>query len=336
MSADVLLDVRDAVVQFDTPGGVITPVDGVSLRVHAGETVGLVGESGCGKSTLGRLIIQLARATSGEVEFGGSDLNSLSVRQLRAVRRDLQIIFQDPRGSLDPKMSIADIVGEPLKVHGVAKGEQRTQAVHDMMEQVGLDVALANRRPAQLSGGQQQRVGIGRALITNPKLVVCDEPVSALDVSVQAQVINLLQGLKETLGVAYLFISHNLAVVRHLSDRVAVMYLGKVVETGTAHDVFARPLHPYSRGLLASVLRPDVDAPDRLAEATSYIRGDVPNFHHLPNGCRFHPRCPHATDRCRDEIPALEFATGDHARDHQVACHYWEEIQPMPVTVRAR
>jgi len=251
-TATPVLEVEDAVVEYVTPGGRIRPVDGVSLRIAAGETLGLVGESGCGKSTLGRLIIQLVRAASGHVRFDGRDLARLSAAELRSLRKDLQVIFQDPRGSLDPTMAIRSIVAEPLKVHGIARGAKRAQLADAMLAEVGLDKGLGDRRPAQLSGGQQQRVGIGRALITDPKLVVCDEPVSALDVSVQAQVINLLQDLKERLGVAYLFISHNLAVVRHLSDRVAVMYLGQIVEQGPAHDVFARPLHPYSRSLLAS------------------------------------------------------------------------------------
>lgn len=336
VEAPPVLDVRDAVVAYDTPGGRIRPVDGVSLQIRPGETLGLVGESGCGKSTLGRLIIQLTRATAGSVQFEGRDLTTLSARQLRALRKDLQVIFQDPRGSLDPTMPIRAIVAEPLKVHGLARGAKRAAMAEAMLTEVGLDRALGGRRPAQLSGGQQQRVGIGRALITEPKLVVCDEPVSALDVSVQAQVINLLQDLKQRLGVAYLFISHNLAVVRHLSDRVAVMYLGQIVEQGPAHDVFARPLHPYSRSLLASVLRPDLDAPQRLAQASTFVIGDVPSFHEVPAGCRFHPRCPFATDRCREEAPQLQTASGDHARDHDVACHYWEEIMPMPLTVRAK
>jgi oligopeptide transport system ATP-binding protein len=333
---DDLLSLTDAVVTFETPGGVITPVDGVTMRIREGETVGLVGESGCGKSTLGRLILQLTRAASGSVRFLDHDLGTSSPATLRALRRQLQVIFQDPRGSLDPKMSASTIVAEPLKVHGLAKGATRSRRVDEMLELVGLDAALGHRKPGELSGGQQQRVAIARALITDPRLVVCDEPVSSLDVSVQTQVINVLQDLKERLGVAYLFISHNLAVVRHLSDRVVVMYLGKVVEQGDAHDIFARPLHPYTRGLLASVLRPDAEAPRRLAEVTKLLHGDVPSFHAVPAGCRFHPRCPHATDICRTEEPALVTAHGDHADDHQVACHHWEELRPVPVALKAK
>ena len=331
-----LLRLTEAVVTYDTPGGMITPVDGVTMRIRQGETLGLVGESGCGKSTLGRLILQLTRAAAGSVRFLDHDLGTSSPATLRSLRRQLQVIFQDPRGSLDPKMSVHTIVAEPLKVHGLAKGTARTQRVDEMLTLVGLDAALGHRKPRELSGGQQQRVAIARALITDPRLVVCDEPVSALDLSVQTQVINVLQDLKERLGVSYLFISHNLAVVRHLSDRVAVMYLGKVVEVADAHDLFARPLHPYSRGLLGSVLRPDADAPQRLAEVTKLLHGDVPSFHAVPSGCRFHPRCPHATDICLTDEPPLVTATGDHAHDHQVACHHWDELQPVPVELKAK
>lgn len=332
----VLLHLDDVTVAYDTPGGWITPVDGVSLTIREGETVGLVGESGCGKSTLGRLILQLARAAAGSVTFLGQDLGAAKPAALRTLRRQLQVIFQDPRGSLDPKMTIRAIVEEPLKVHGLGQASERGVRVDEMLRLVGLDPQLGHRRPEELSGGQQQRVGIGRALITEPRLVVCDEPVSALDVSVQAQVINLLQELKDRLGVAYLFISHNLAVVRHLSDRVVVMYLGRIVEQGDAHEVFARPLHPYTRGLLASVLRTDSGAAERLREVTQLLHGDVPNFHSVPSGCRFHPRCPHATDVCRSVDPGLERADGDHAHDHQVACHHWDELRPVPVAMKAK
>jgi peptide/nickel transport system ATP-binding protein len=331
-----LLQIDGAVVEFDTPSGVITPVDGVSLTIDEGETVGLVGESGCGKSTLARLILRLTSAAAGAVRFLGHDLATTPPATLRGLRRQLQVIFQDPRGSLDPKMSIQAIVAEPLKVHGIGTGVERGRRVDEMLDLVGIDPALGQRKPGELSGGQQQRVAIARALITDPSLVVCDEPVSALDVSIQAQVINVLQDLKQRLGVAYLFISHNLAVVRHLSDRVVVMYLGRVVEQGDAHEVFARPLHPYSRGLLASVLRPDAEGPARLAEVTRLLHGDVPSFHAVPSGCRFHPRCPHSTEICENVEPTLTVASGDHARNHSVACHHWERLQPVPVSIRAK
>ena len=335
-TAAPMLELRNVVVSYETDRGLITPVDDVSLSISRGETLGLVGESGCGKSTLGRAILQLARARQGSVRLEGEELTTKSASELRPLRKDLQVIFQDPRGSLDPKMNVRDIVAEPLVVHKMGnRAAVRTRA-DSMLTSVGLDPSLGSRKPGQLSGGQQQRVGIGRALITEPKLVVCDEPVSALDVSVQAQVINLLQDLKERTGVGYLFISHNLAVVRHLADRVAVMYLGRIVEQGPAHEVFARPLHPYTRSLLASVLRADVDAPARLHEMRDHVRGDVPNLANVPSGCRFNPRCPFATEECRTTMQGLAPVEGDHANDHQVACHRWREIEPMPEVYRAK
>ena len=334
--AEPMLELRNVVVSYDTDRGVITPVDDVSLAISRGETLGLVGESGCGKSTLGRAILQLAPTRRGSVRLEGVELTTKSPTELRPLRKDLQVIFQDPRGSLDPKMSIRDIVAEPLVVHRMGDRAAVREKADAMLTSVGLDPSLGKRKPGQLSGGQQQRVGIGRALITEPKLVVCDEPVSALDVSVQAQVINLLQDLKERTGVGYLFISHNLAVIRHLADRVAVMYLGRIVEQGPAHEVFARPLHPYTRSLLASVLRADVDAPERLHEMREHVRGDVPSLSAVPSGCRFHPRCPFATDECRTTVQELAPVDGDHANDHQVACHRWREIEPMPEVYRAR
>jgi oligopeptide/dipeptide ABC transporter ATP-binding protein len=331
-----LLSVRDLTVRYPGAQGPVTAVDGVSLDVRPGETVGLVGESGCGKSTLGRAILRLVEPDAGSVSFDGQDLLATGGADLRRLRRELQVIFQDPRGALDPRMRIRDIVGEPLRVHGLGDRAARRARVDAMLADVGLGAELGDRWPTELSGGQQQRVGIGRALITDPKLVVCDEPVSALDVSVQAQVVNLLHDLRDRTGVAYLFIAHDLAVVRHLSDRVAVMYLGAIVEEGDAHEVFARPLHPYTKALLASVLRADESAPSRLALTGRYVTGDVPSPADLPSGCRFHTRCPNALDRCRTEVPAVEPATGDHARDHRVACHRWEELGDVPVSVRAR
>ena len=331
-----MLELRNVVVTFPTDRGSISPVDDVSLVIRKGETLGLVGESGCGKSTLGRAVLRLVPTVSGEVLLDGEDLKEKSAAEMRPLRKDLQVIFQDPRGSLDPTMSVSEIVSEPLKVHKLANRSDITARTDAMLMSVGLDPALGERRPGQLSGGQQQRVGIGRALITDPKLVVCDEPVSALDVSVQAQVINLLQELRERTGVGYLFISHNLAIVRHLSDRVAVMYLGRIVEQGPAHEVFSRPLHPYTRSLLASVLRADPDARARLNDIRSHVRGDVPSFRDVPSGCRFHPRCPFATDECRTTVQELAPIDGDHANDHQVACHRWREIEPMPEVYRVR
>ena len=332
-----LLRVSQISVRFPTDlGDEITPVDGVSLDVHGGETVGLVGESGCGKSTLGRAILRLVRPAAGSIEFDGQELIGLEGRPLRALRRHLQIIFQDPRGSLDPKMTVGEIVGEPLRVHQIGSKADRARQVTDMLEAVGLDATYSSRNPATLSGGQQQRIGIARALITRPKLIVCDEPVSALDLSVQAQVINLLQDLQRDFGVSYLFIAHNLAVVRHLSDRVAVMYLGQIIEQGPAHEVFARPLHPYTQGLLASVLRTDAEAQTRLREAQQFVIGDVPSLHDVPQGCRYRTRCPHAQPRCGEDRPLLEGADGDHSRDHEVACHLWRDIEGLPASFRAK
>ena len=304
----------------------LTAVDKVSLELYPGETLGLVGESGCGKSSLGRAILQLIRPVAGKVWFCGHDLTELSGSALRSMRRQMQIVFQDPRGSLNPRWSIGRIVEEPLRVHRLANRKARKELVREMLEQVGLAGSYAGHRPAQLSGGQQQRVGIARALITRPKLVVCDEPVSSLDVSIQAQIINLLQELKQSMGVAYLFIAHNLGVVRSLSDRVAVMYLGQFVETGPSEQLFNHPLHPYTRGLLASVLRPDRTARDQLKAAVSFTAGDVPGLLNAPQGCRYHPRCPYAQERCREERPTLEKA-GWQGEGHWVACHFWREIE---------
>jgi oligopeptide/dipeptide ABC transporter ATP-binding protein len=335
--APLILRIERLTVRYATDrGDTITPVDDVSLAIRPGETLGLVGESGCGKSTLGRAILRLLRPDHGSIVFDGNELVGLEGRALRAVRRHLQIIFQDPRGSLDPKMTVGDIVGEPLRVHQLGAKTERRHTVVEMLDAVGLDPTLVDRDPTTLSGGQQQRVGIARALITRPKLVVCDEPVSALDLSVQAQVINLLQDLQRDLGVSYLFIAHNLAVVRHLSDRVAVMYLGQIVEQGPSHQLFARPLHPYTQGLLASVLRTDTEAHHRLEEAQQFVQGDIPSLHDVPSGCRYHTRCPFAQDRCREERPVLELADGEHAEDHWVACHFWRDLDELPKTFKAR
>jgi oligopeptide/dipeptide ABC transporter ATP-binding protein len=252
----------------------------------------LVGESGCGKSSLGRAILQLIHPASGKVSFLGQDLTQLTGSSLRSMRRQMQIVFQDPRGSLNPRWSVGRIVEEPLRVHRVAQRDERKRMAHAMLARVGLAASYFNQRPAQLSGGQQQRVGIARALVTRPKLVVCDEPVSSLDVSIQAQIRNLLQELKESLGVAYLFVAHNLGVVRSLSDRVVVMYLGQFVETAPAAALFDRPLHPYTKGLIASVLRPDLSAREQLDRAASFAAGDIPGLLNAPPGCRYHTRCP--------------------------------------------
>jgi oligopeptide/dipeptide ABC transporter ATP-binding protein len=323
-----VLAVEKLEVQFPIgKGQTLTAVDGVSLDIRDGETVGLVGESGCGKTTLGRAILQLVRPSRGSVRLLGIELTRISGAALREMRRHMQIIFQDPRGSLDPKMRVRRIVEEPLKVHRMAKGSERSRLAREMLAQVGIDESYDQQRPSELSGGQQQRVGIARALIARPKLVICDEPVSSLDVSIQAQVINLLQDLKERLGVAYLFIAHNLAVVRHISDRVAVMYLGQIVEQATSHDLFTRPLHPYTRGLIASVLRPDLLARAHLTAAQQLVSGDVPSLLNPPSGCRYHTRCPYAQQICQHERPSLERAEDGDTDSHLVACHFWREIE---------
>ncbi len=303
----------------------LTAVNKVSFRLYPGETLGLVGESGCGKSSLGRAILQLTRPAAGKVWFLGKDLTELSGAALRSMRRHMQIVFQDPRGALNPRWKVGRIVEEPLRAHRLARRDERRKLAKEMLLQVGLEESYMDQRPAKMSGGQQQRVGIARALVTRPKLVVCDEPVSSLDVSIQAQIVNLLQDLKETMEVAYLFITHNLGVVRSLSDRVAVMYLGEFVETAPSERLFARPLHPYTRGLLVSVLRPDLAARRQLDATERFMAGDVPSLLNPPRGCRYHPRCPYVQERCRAESPHLENADREGG-EHWVACHFWREI----------
>jgi oligopeptide/dipeptide ABC transporter ATP-binding protein len=321
-----LLTVENLEVRYSLRGNrTLTAVDKVSFKLNPGETLGLVGESGCGKSSLGRAILQLTRPASGKVWFLGEDLTRLSGASLRSMRRHMQIVFQDPRGALNPRWKVGRIVEEPLRAHRLAGREERRKLVHEMLLQVGLEETYMAQRPAKMSGGQQQRVGIARALVTQPKLVVCDEAVSSLDVSIQAQIVNLLQDLKETMEVAYLFITHNLGVVRSLSDRVAVMYLGRFVEMALSERIFARPLHPYTRGLLVSVLGPDLTARDQLNATERLMAGDVPSLLDPPRGCRYHPRCPYVRQRCRDESPPLENA-GSADEEHWVACHFWREL----------
>ena len=298
----------------------VRAVDGVSFEVRRGETLGLVGESGSGKTTVGRAILQIYKPTAGSVVFDGVDLTRLAAEQLRRRRRDFQMIFQDPYASLDPRAKVIDIVGEPLDVHGLARGADRRRRVAELLEQVGLNPAFVSRYPHEFSGGQRQRIGVARALAASPRFIVCDEPISALDVSIQAQIINLLERLQEQLGLTYLFIAHDLAVVRHICDRVAVMYLGKIVEVAPRVDIYERPRHPYTKALLSAAPVPDPKI--ERARERIILTGDVPSPINPPAGCRFHPRCPFAQPKCGQEEPPLE-ADGEH----QVACHFWREIE---------
>ena len=321
-----LLRVNDLRVHFPVRrgllgrgGGPVRAVDGVSFALPRGETLGLVGESGCGKTTAGRAILRLIPATSGHVEFDGADVFALGARALRAQRRHMQIVFQDPYGSLNPRMTVEDIVGEPLLVHRLASRRKRREEVAAALERVGIAAAGMSRYPHEFSGGQRQRISIARAMILRPRFVVCDECVSALDVSVQSQILNLLADLQAELGVAYLFIAHNLAVVRQISRRIAVMYLGRIVEIGGAEELFDRPAHPYTRLLLSSI--PRIETVEQETRRPLRVLGEAPSPLHAPAGCAFHPRCPLADDRCRRESPALEPKNG-LAPDHRVACHY--------------
>ncbi len=302
---------------FGRARGAIQAVDDISFELHAGETLALVGESGCGKSTAGRLLLRLLEPTSGKVWFQDRDLHSLSQKEIRSLRREMQIIFQDPYGSLNPRMTVGDMLEEPLRLHGLHAGRER-ERMQELLGLVGLAPQHASRYPHEFSGGQRQRIGIARALAVEPRLIVCDEPVSALDVSIQAQVINLLQDLQKQFGLAYVFIAHDLAVVKHIATRVAVMYLGKIVELADKRLLFANPRHPYTRALLSSIPVPDPS----LVRKRLVLQGDVPSPYHPPSGCRFRTRCPYAQPLCTTQVPVLE---------NGVACHFWKEIEPYGV-----
>ncbi len=316
-----LLDAAGLVKHFKTSGGIVRAVDGVSFQLARGETLALVGESGCGKSTTARLVLRLIEPTIGAVRFEGEDITHMAAAPLRRLRRRMQIVFQDPFASLNPRMTVGATIEEPLGIHGVGDRAARRARVAELLDLVGLAPEYAGRYPHEFSGGQRQRIGIARALALEPALVVCDEPVSALDVSVQAQVVNLLRDLQARLGLSYLFIAHDLAVVKHMADRVAVMYLGRIVETGPRDDLFASPRHPYSRALLAAIPRPD---PHRKL-GRQVQGGDVPSPINPPPGCHFHTRCPFVIDRCRSESPMLRPITPTQS----AACHRAEDIPPM-------
>ncbi|MFN8522000.1 MAG: ABC transporter ATP-binding protein [Chloroflexota bacterium] len=328
-TGDTLLRVENLKMYFPITQGIIfqrqvgfvRAVDDISFDIKAGETLGLVGESGCGKSTTGRAILQLYKPTAGSVNFGGKNLPSLKGGDMRRMRREMQMIFQDPYASLNPRMTVGSIIGEPLDIHGLAKGKAKQERVQELLRTVGLNPYFANRYPHEFSGGQRQRIGIARALAVEPKFIVCDEPISALDVSIQAQIINLLEDLQEKLGLTYLFIAHDLAVVRHISDRVAVMYVGKIVEITDRNSVFENPLHPYTRALLSAIPIPDPVIEKKRTRII--LTGDVPSPVNPPPGCRFNPRCRYAEDNCRSEEPKLL----EHKPGHFVACHYWSEIE---------
>ena len=322
--SDPLLEVQEVTKHFPITEGIVfkhevasvKALDGVSLTVRRGETLGIVGESGCGKSTLARVILRLLEPTSGSIRFDGREITRLSERALHPVRRDVQMIFQDPYASLNPRKRVGFIVAEPLEVHGIGTEAERKRRVQDLLEVVGLSPEHYNRFPHEFSGGQRQRIGVARALALNPKLIVADEPVSALDVSVQAQILNLLKDLQAEFGLTYVFIAHDLSVVRHISDRVAVMYLGKLVELSDARDLYAGPRHPYTGALLSAV--PIANPRRGRGRSRFVLTGDVPNPINPPSGCRFHPRCPRVRDACAETEPALEpLGVG-----HEAACFY--------------
>ena len=314
---ETLIRIEDLVVEFPAPGGrSVKAVSGISLDIKEGETLGLVGESGCGKTTTGRALIQLPPPTSGSVVFDGTDLTALSEQQMRRQRTDMQMIFQDPISSLNPRRRIGDVVAEPLKVWGPYDADQQVRMVDEMLEAVGMDPAIArSKRPHEFSGGQCQRISIARSLVLGPKVLICDEPVSALDMSIQAQILNLLEDLKADYQLTLVFIAHDLAVIKNVSDRVAVMYLGKLCEVGGADQLYADPAHPYTEILLGANPEPD---PEAVLDLESIEGGDLPSPIDPPSGCRFRTRCPHATEKCENEEPQMR----EVSEGHHVACHH--------------
>ena len=324
--ADNILEVNNLKKHFPITGGIfkrqinsVKAVDGLNFNVKRGETLGLVGESGCGKSTTGKVLLRLLDATEGEVKFEGKDIHKLDKENLRNLRKEMQMIFQDPYASLNPRMTVAEIVGEPLDIHNLAKGKEKEERVRELLDMVGLSSKFAKRYPHEFSGGQRQRIGIARALAVDPEVIVCDEPVSALDVSIQAQVINLMEDLQDELGLTYIFIAHDLSVVRHISDRVAVMYLGKIVELADKDDLYDSPKHPYTKALLSAIPVPD----PQVEREKIILEGDVPSPINPPSGCAFHTRCPYAEDICKREEPVFE----EKGEDHLAACHFTDELE---------
>lgn len=323
-SADEILRVENLKVHFPVTKGIVfqkqvasvKAVDGVSFTLKRGETLGLVGESGCGKSTTGLAVIRMLAATGGRILFEGDDITTFGRAQVKEFRRRVQMVYQDPYGSLNPRMKVSDIIGEPLEVHGLAEDHAAYRArIEELLDMVGLAPYMADRYPHEFSGGQRQRIGIARALALEPSLIVCDEPVSALDVSIQAQVVNVFMDIQRRLGLTFIFIAHDLAVVRHISDRIAVMYLGRIVEIATREELYKNPLHPYTIALLSAVPVADVEVESK--RARMIVKGEVPSALNPPSGCRFHPRCPMAMDKCTTDVPALS----DQGTGRVVACH---------------